>query len=168
MAQRNTGTKLYLTFIGLLLALAGGLFTALMWRSFERAVDEKHWPEVPCVVLRSEVEVRQVDPNSPEEKRFSVLYGYLWEGKSYESDRLKLRSNPWSGDIDRITPYLRKYPVGAKVTCRVSPQDPKEAVLELESRAPGYSIWFPLLFVVGGIGIIIGAWREKKTVKLPA
>jgi hypothetical protein len=33
-------------------------------------------------------------------------------------------------------------------------------VLEIESKAPGYSLWFPVLFVVGGFGIMVGAWRS--------
>jgi hypothetical protein len=32
------------------------------------------------------------------------------------------------------------------------------------TRAALYSIWFPLLFVAGGIGMLIGVWRRCKTV----
>jgi hypothetical protein len=40
-----------------------------------------------------------------------------------------------------------------RTTCRVHPRDPDFAVLKPDSLAPGYSIWFPALFVVGGLGM---------------
>jgi hypothetical protein len=39
-----------------------------------------------------------------------------------------------------------------------------ESVLLPGTRAALYSIWFPLLFVAGGIGMLIGVWRRCKTV----
>jgi hypothetical protein len=33
-------------------------------------------------------------------------------------------------------------------------------VLKRDSKAPGYSLWFPIIFVVGGLGIIVGAVRS--------
>jgi hypothetical protein len=35
----------------------------------------------------------------------------------------------------------------------VNPAEPDFAVLKPDTKATGYSIWFPLLFVVGGLGI---------------
>jgi len=35
------------------------------------------------------------------------------------------------------------------------------AVLKPDSQAPGYSIWFPALFVVGGLGIAFRALLKK-------
>lgn len=160
MPQRSTGSRVYLTIIGLMLALAGGIFSWLMWRSFQRAREVDDWPQVPCVVLRSESETRQIDPNGQSEYRFAVLYGYHWEGVPKESDRLKLRGSPWVGKEAAVQIFTERYPAGSHQQCRVNPADPDEAVLESESKAPGYSLWFPMLFVVGGIGIIVGAWRK--------
>lgn len=160
MPQRSTGARVYLTVIGLLLALAGSVFTWLMWRSFDRAREVEGWPSVPCVILRSEAEERQIDPGGPVERRFGVLFGYEWQGKAFESERLRLRGSPWTGKAEGIAELLEKYPVGARTECRVDPEDPSMAVLERESKGPGYSLWFPVLFVVGGLGIVAGAWRR--------
>ena len=61
-----------------------------------------------------------------------------------------------------------EFPPGKMTTCRVNPRDPDFAVLKPDSLAPGYSIWFPGLFVVGGLGIALralvsnrGGKREK-------
>jgi hypothetical protein len=44
-----------------------------------------------------------------------------------------------------------------RTTCRVDPANPDFAVLKPDSLAPGYSIWFPALFVIGGPGIAVRA-----------
>jgi hypothetical protein len=160
MPQRSTGSRIYLSIIGLMLALAGGVFTWLMWRSFERAREVDHWPQVPCVILRSESETRQIDPNSQPEYRFAVLYGYQWEGVPKNSDLLKLRGSPWVGKEEAVKIFIERYPEGSQQQCRVNPAKPELAVLEPESKAPGYSLWFPMLFLVGGLGIVVGAWRK--------
>jgi hypothetical protein len=160
MPQRSTGSRVYLTFVGLALAVAGAVFAALMWRSFERAREVESWPVVPCFILRSEVEERQIDPNGPVERRFAVLYGYEWEGAPRESDLIKLRGSMWSSKPEGVQSFIERYPEGSRQECRVNPANPAVAVLEPESKAPGYSIWFPLIFVVGGIGMMAGAWRK--------
>ena len=162
MARVSTASRVYLSLIGLALALAGGVFFALMWRSFQRARAVDHWPVVPCVILKSETEERQVDPNSGVERRFAVLFGYEWEGRPYESELVKLRGSGWSSKPDIVEAYIGKYPEGSEQECHVNPQKPEQAVLEKESKAPGYSIWFPGIFVVGGIGMVVGAWRPRR------
>ena len=143
-----------------MLALAGAAFSLLMWRSYQRAREVDHWTVVPCVILRSEAEPRQIDPNGRPEYRFAVLYGYHWEGVPKESDRLKLRGRPWVGKEEAVQIFIEKYPEGSQQQCRVNPAKPEIAVLEPESKAPGYSLWFPLIFVVGGLGVVAGAWRK--------
>jgi hypothetical protein len=160
MPQHSTGSRVYLTIIGLMLALAGGIFSWLMWRSFQRARDVESWPQVPCVILRSETEERQIDPNGPVERRFGVLFGYHWQGMPRESELLNLRGSPWSSKEAGVQYLVDRYPEGSQQQCRVNPAAPEMAVLEPESKAPGYSLWFPLLFVVGGLGIAAGAWRQ--------
>jgi hypothetical protein len=164
MARRSTGTRIYMTLIGLLLALSGGIFSWLMWRSFSRARQIEAWPRVPCAVLESVVESRRDDPEWPEsmpqEFRFRVLYAYDWQGRTYESDRYRLRGSSWSSGPEEAEILVGRYPEGSVAECSLNPEDPQLAVLEGESKAPGFSLWFPLLFVVGGLGIVAGAWRR--------
>jgi hypothetical protein len=160
MARVSIGSRVYLSSVGLVLAAAGGLFFALMWRSFQRARAVEHWPVVPCMILSSGEEERQVDPNSGVERRFAVLFGYEWKGQPYESDLVRLRGSGWSSKEDVVEAYVAKYPEGSQQECHVNPEDPGKAVLEKESKAPGYSLWFPGIFVVGGLGMVVGAWRN--------
>ncbi|WP_265594031.1 DUF3592 domain-containing protein [Haloferula sp. BvORR071] len=162
MAGPSTASRVYLSFIGLGLALAGGLFFALMWRSFQRARAVEHWPVVPCVILESGVEDRQIDPNSSPEYRFKVSYGYEWEKQPYKGNLVKLWGSGWSSGTAISDAYVKRYPEGSQQECHVNPENPQTAVLEKESKAPGYSLWFPGIFVVGGLGMVVGAWRPRK------
>jgi hypothetical protein len=50
--------------------------------------------------------------------------------------------------------------------CLVHPQNPALAVLKPDSLAPGYSIWFPGLFMIAGLGITINALTGPRGPKL--
>jgi len=160
--QPSTGGKWYLIVLGLSLVLIGSLFIWLLARSFLRALEMRHWPEVPCSVINSEVETRIHDPQAQPQYRQNVIFGYDWHGQTFTNDHLTLRGSPWSSDRERIEKRNAEFPVGKMVTCRVNPTNPSFAVLKPDSLAPGYTIWFPSLFVVGGSGIILGALRKKK------
>jgi hypothetical protein len=143
--------------LGLSLAVMGGLFVWLMGRSFLRAREMRAWPEVNAVILSSEIEERKHDENSPAEYRHDLSFGYEWKGAPHTGDHLTLRGSPWSSNRALIEQRVAELPAGKSVVCHVNPANPDSAVLKTDSLAPGYSIWFPALFVVGGLGITFGA-----------
>lgn len=147
----------YLALLGLSLVLVGGVFVWLLARSYLRAREMRNWPEVTCVVLSSELRERRHDENSPLEFRHDLSFGYEWQGQARTGTHLTLRNNPWSSKRELTESRIREYPVGKSSTCRVHPTNPDFAVLKTDSLAPGYSIWFPGLFVIGGLGIIVRA-----------
>ena len=157
---RSTGSRVYLSLIGLLLFVAGGLFTWLMGRSFQRAREMESWPRTEAVILKAEVEERRIDPNRPTELRFAGLYSYEWEGVDYRSSRFALRGTPWTSKPEKVRESLERYPVGSVHEVAVNPSEPAMALLDLDSRAPGYSIWFPAIIALGGLGTMAGAWRS--------
>jgi Protein of unknown function (DUF3592) len=157
----NAG-RWYLFILGLVLALIGGLFVGLMARSFMRAREMRTWPEVACVILSSEIEERQHDENSPLEFRQNLSFGYEWNGQTHTGDRLTLRGSPWSSKRALAEQRVAEYPVGKTTTCRINPADSNFAVIKPDSLAPGYSIWFPALFVVGGLGISFRSLVRKR------
>ena len=156
-SSRSLAGRWYLAVLGLALAVIGGLFVGLMGRSFLRAREMRSWPQVECVIISSEIQERRHDDNSPREFRQEVSFGYQWQGAYRTGDLLTLRGSPWTSKPDLIQARSAEYPVGKSTTCRVNPRDPDFAVLKADSLAPGYSIWFPALFVVGGLGITLRA-----------
>lgn len=157
--MRVTGA-LYLILLGLVVAAAGGVFTWLMWRSYERASGQRDWEAVPARILQSEVASRKIGENVPHEYSHGLLFGYEVNGERFTSERLTLRGALWSKDAGRVAELAKQYPVGSDQTAWVDPEDPAHAVLKLDSKAPGYSLWFPILILVGGLGVICGGVRN--------
>ena len=155
--KEGVAGSIYLIGIGLLLALSGAVFTWLLGSGFVLARGMDDWQEIPCLILESEIRERKIGPEVPMEYRLGLLYGYEFEGKPYSSESYDLRGNAWVKDLQRVSPLVAKLPVRSEQTCWVNPEQPEEAVLKKETKAPGYSIWFPILFVVGGLGIVTKA-----------
>ena len=142
---------IFLLGLGLLLAAIGALFVWVMAASAIRAKETRSWPQVPATILVSEIEERQHDPTSPIEYRHHIVFGYEWESQRFSSDQASLRGNPWSSKRDVVLERARRYLPGDVVVCHINPADPTFAILEPDSMAPLYSIWFPGLFVLGGL-----------------
>lgn len=160
-AVNTRSGRWFLVFLGLSLALIGGLFVGLLGRSFLRAWEMRSWGEVSCVILSSEIEERRHDEFSPPEYRQNLSYGYEWEGRQFTGSNLTLRDNPWSSKRELMEKRVADYPAGKITSCRVNPSSPDISVLKPDSLAPGYTIWFPGLFVVGGLGISFRALRKR-------
>ena len=162
MAGNNRSGRWFLAFLGLSIAIIGAIFVWLLARSFLRAREMRNWPQVECVILVSEMQERIHDPQSPREYRHSLNFGYEWQGEALTGDHLTLRGSPWSSKREIIEKRVAEHPVGMTTRCRVDPQAPNFAVLKPDSLAPGYSIWFPGLFVIGGLGIAIRSIIPQK------
>lgn len=157
----NAAGRWYLAILGLVLAVIGGVFVWLMARSFLRAREMRSWPQVACVILSSEVDERQHDEDSAPEYRQKISFGYEWQGKFRTQNHLTLRESPWSSSRDLIEARTAELPAGKTTKCRVNPADPDFALLVTDSMAPGYAIWFPALFVVGGLVISFRAMTYR-------
>lgn len=146
----NAG-RIFLFLLGLVITAIGALFVWVMAASAMRAKETRSWPQVPCVILVSEIQERLHDPQSPVEYRHHVVFGYEWEGKAYTSEQASLRGNPWSSKRGVVMARAAGVNVGDETQCFVSPKDPAFAILQPDSMAPLYSIWFPGVFVLGGL-----------------
>lgn len=143
--------RIFLVVLGLLLAAIGGLFVWMMAASAMRAAQTRGWPQVPCVILVSEIDERLHDAHSPVEYRHHLVFGYEWEDEPFTSDRASLRGNPWTSKRDVVVARAAEFATGDETVCHVNPADPSFAILNPDSMAPLYSIWFPGVFVLGGL-----------------
>ncbi len=157
MKKQGVGGFLYLAFIGLALAFVGGAFVLILGRGYLRAKETESWDKVPAVVVVSQVGERSIGPSIPDEFTHELVYEYEVGGKIYRGDRLKRRKNPFFKEEAKILPAVERWKVGSKVEAFVNPEDPEEVLLEHETKAPGYSIWFPGLFFVGGLVLFVRA-----------
>lgn len=154
--------RLLMALIGLCLVLVGVLFIFLMGRSYLRAKEMRSWPTIPCVILESSIEERQHDPHSPLEFSHRIAYAYEWGDQQRVGKRISLRGIKWSSKREAAVESFERYPPGTIAECHVNPVDPQLSVLETDSLAPLYSIWFPALFMVGGIGMLLTCFRPHR------
>lgn len=126
----------------------------ILGRGYLRAKETREWPTYPAVVIVSAIGERTLGKDIPTEYTHELVYEYRVDEKFYRAEKLKRRDNPYFKDEAKIAPVVALWPVGKQVEAFVNPDDPTEAVLDHETMAPGYSIWFPGLFLVGGLVVL--------------
>lgn len=154
----SRGGRIWLAAMGVSLALAGVLFTGVLWRSYRRAMETRAWLETPCRIVSSIVLSERPTPHSPTAYRLAVRYEYEHQGGRFTGTQIRRVDGP-SPHKDRIDELAVEYPAGRRALCHVNPRDPSQAILKQDSKAGLYSLWFPLLFVVGGA---VMAWRAVR------
>jgi len=142
--------------LGAAIAAAGAVFVWLMWASFQRARAMDTWIAVPGQILESRLVEEILTPNTPINYRPIIRYRYDAGGQSYDSDRIR-RTETKSSRRPKMEALLARFPAGSETTVWIHPSEPAEAVLIRDPRTAIYSIWFPSLFVVGGLGIAVNA-----------
>jgi len=146
--------------MGLFLAFAGIVFTWVLWTAWQRAEETRRWVPLPSRIVSSRLTQELPTPNSNPAYRAEVRYSYIFDGKSQLGSNIKRVNSP-SQHEDVARKKLESYPVGAEQTCFVNPLKPEQAVLKHDTRAALYSIWFPGLFVIGGLGMAWNALRPR-------
>ena len=166
MDQMNNSPKkagsVWLACMGLVLAVLGTVFTGVLWHSWRLAEETRSWAATPAKILSSQVITDQATPHSPVKFRAVVRYQYQFGGGVYHTDRIRRSDGP-KGYREDAEALREEFTPGQAVTCWVNPEEPSYAVLKHDTRAPLYSIWFPLLFVVGGLRMAWGVLRRKRT-----
>jgi hypothetical protein len=162
MSGTTTSARLLQTLLGLGLVIPGAAFTVLLWFSYLRAQETRHWTPTPCLIVSSMVLTGKPTPSSPPEHRASIHYRYTVDGVSYEGTHIHREgADGPTSERAKAEAVCARYPPMHETTCFVDPAKPDSAVLEHVTRAGLYTMWFPLLFVAGGTGMIFAAWRRK-------
>jgi hypothetical protein len=147
--------------IGGTLAAMGGLFVyALLGMGFAKVLDADTWQETPCTILKSEVKTERPTPHSPGlSHELEIEYEYTFAGSQYRSTRFR-RMAMRSAHLKEVEAIAERYPVRSQAVCFVDPKSPSEAVLKKDTRSVAYTVWFPGLFVIGGVGIMLASVRR--------
>lgn len=140
--------------MGLSMAAAGAFFMWFLWKNFDVATVMDDWVETPCQILASTIDDSQIDQHFETKFEFQVSYRYEVGGMTYLGENTK--SKPIVAGIrKKLKKWESRYPTGSTAVCFVNPDDPTDAVLDRDTKASIYSLWFPGLFVVGGIGVAL-------------
>ncbi len=149
--------RFFLGLLGFTVTAIGAVFFYLMLHSYLRAAEQRDWPQVEGIILESELEEFQENDFSGLEFRPQILYGYEYLGQRKTGERLSLRGTPSYNKRNKVEAIVADFSAGKHVPIYIDPSEEDFAVLELDSKAAGYSIWFPGLFILGGIGIFVRA-----------
>jgi hypothetical protein len=161
MVEKSKAGSWWLAGVGLALTAAGALFTLLLWLSYQRAEASRHWTPTPATVVSSQVLAERATPSSPTRWRIAVKYDYTFAGQHYTSTRFR-RVDGSTGDEEKVHRIRQQFTPGADITCWVNPADPQFAILQHDTRAALYTLWFPLLFFFGGLRMSWAAWTRTR------
>ena len=153
----GVGGKFGLTLFFLVFFAMGSLFEVLILREFGRAVGQRAWKKVPCTIVSSDVQERNL---SEEPFAFVVSYRYEYGGQTHTGSTYK-RGYSGSDKYSAAQTLAGKYPAGTSTSCYVNPRNPGEVALRRQSLLLGFVIFFPLIFVAVGVGGIYFIWRKS-------
>lgn len=131
-----------------------------------RTVASGNWPQVPCVITKSELNSHSDSDGTT--YSIEIEFRYTYENFEYNGGRYDF-NHVSSGGQDSKLEVIRRYPVGSQATCWVDPSDPTTAVFS--RRIPGvvfFVIPFTSIFIVVGLAITLGSlglvprkWKER-------
>lgn len=159
--RAQTGSRVLLAGLGFLLLLMGGGFCGVLWNGFQKANRTRSWTQAKATVVSAWIEQPRWSRAGDPRYVLQIRYRYEIGGKTWVSRQVTQRDAA-TRYRERKEKSLRKYRPGSEHICFVNPANPSEAVLKHDTRAPGYTLWFPGLFVVGGAGMMVAAWRGAR------
>lgn len=145
--------------LGTVIAAMGVFFVYALLEGVRRAKETRAWAETACVITKSEVVAGRPTPSSPMAFTAVVEYSYGFGGEDYVGSKVK-RVDGSTSHPERAQSVVDAFPLGAETVCWVAPGEPSRAVLRHGTMAPLYSLWFPALFVVAGVGIAVTSVRR--------
>ena len=151
--------------LGLILAALGMVFCIAMSRAFIGNLATRSWPATPCLMTKSEVVEFQPVPGVKPSYRLDVEYFYEVDGVTHRGTMVRSRVRT-TNDRARAASWRDQFPAGSKSICYPDPANPASAVLERESLAVGYAMFFPALFVIGGAVMTLRALRSPSVPRL--
>jgi hypothetical protein len=156
-----------MTVFGLIFAGMGLLFCGLIARDAIAGLKTWTWKETPCAITASAVAPQNQNRRSGTDFGFEVKYRYTFDGHDYASQQYGLKPQS-SDDYGKMARLAERYAPGSSSICYVDPSAPAQAVLARSNVFIALFIFFPLIFVAIGGGIIYGAWRAPSPAQMAA
>ena len=161
---KQNGRKIAAWFCGLFFVIGVVASYFLILRPLLEVLSARNWVVTPCTIVSSRVQSHRGDDSTT--YRIDILYRYEFNGEEHQSNRYTFMGGSSSG-YKRKAEIVRRYPAGMRSTCFVDPRQPQEAVLE---RGLTRDMWFgaiPVVFMLVGMGGLIGTLRAKGNANNP-
>ncbi|WP_375768009.1 DUF3592 domain-containing protein [Archangium gephyra] len=155
--------------LGVALLVFGGLLAFGGGRMVYRARASEHWPVARGSVLSSKVETLR--SRRAVSFRPHVRYSYTVGAEGYTSETIAFGALD-TGNVQEANDYVRRFPAGAPVELRYSPEDPSLACIEcgqagmadyVVTVGGGALMLFAALGLVDVLGSQLRARRRQRT-----
>jgi len=159
-AGNRLGARAGVAFFALFFAIGTVVFYFLTLRPLLGVLAAREWTPVSCTIISSRVQSHRSDDGTT--YRVDILYSYEFDGREHRSNRYHFMGGSSSGRKGKSA-VVHQYPAGSRRTCFVNPHNHSEAVLE---RGLTRDMWFgaiPAVFMLIGVGGIIGMLRKGRT-----
>jgi len=146
-------------FFSIFLVAGLAAFAFLVIRPMMKIQQSRHWLQLPCTILSSEVRPHHGDNGTT--YSVDIFYQYFANGKEYKANRYSFLTGSSSG-YDGKAAVVARYRPGTKALCFVNPADPTEAVLV---RRVTPEMWFgllPTIFAVVGVCGLVYCVRQSR------
>ena len=141
-------------------AIMGLVFLVLVGKAGWQTVRTYAWTKTDCVIESSSA------LEKGDQAEFAVRYTYRFGGRHYTGTRFTIGMSA-SMDLASAQRKAQRYSAGRPAYCYVNPSAPEESVLERGTLWALLVGLIPLVFVVIGVGGIIGVWRSKPAQATP-
>ncbi len=136
---------------GFILLLFGAIGILLIFKSVndkKKVGASASWPSTPGSITRSSIaeSVSTSDDDNITHYYPQLTYKYQVAGTTYEGKRIMFGAVE-SGSHTKAQTTITRYPVGTSVSVYYNPADPKEAVLERQSKSSNIMLILGIVFL---------------------
>ncbi|GAB4459029.1 MAG: hypothetical protein OHK0041_23680 [Anaerolineales bacterium] len=130
--------------IGFSLIFVDSILLASIFFTQRKANAAKNWPATVGTILESTLETRRSSTNSGWVQYPRIAYAYTVSGQSFTSSRISPGMEVGGTSAPGV---IAKYPPGAQVKVYYHPQNPSDAVLEINTPASVMLLWIALVVI---------------------
>lgn len=124
--------------------LVNGILLVSIFVTQRKASAARNWPTASGSVVESGLETRRSSNNRDWVNYPRVVYAYSVGGQSYTSSRISPGLEVGGTSAPGV---VAKYPLGSQVRVYYHPQNPAEAVLQINTPASVKLLWLALVLV---------------------
>ena len=153
--QRN----LLLIFFAIFFIAGIGFGWMMLGRPLLKIKESENWLRTSCKIVSSRIKKSRVDKSTT--YSVDIVFKYKFSGVEYIGGSYDFMTGSDS-DYRSKSKVVDHYSKGKTAYCYVNPDDPVEAVISREFNSPWWLAVIPLIFILVGLGGMIGVWVKKK------
>jgi hypothetical protein len=124
--------------------IVDAIFLGVIFLTYRKVTAARNWPTTQGMVTMSALERRRSSNNRGSVNYPVVYYTYEGGGQRYEGNRIAPGMEVGGTGASKV---IERYPAGSQVTVHYNPQNPSDAILEINTPASVMILWFVFAIV---------------------